>query len=66
MEIKEKIVKSNEDAKILYEDINKRIYKIVSVKDLNGCQVKFYDLPFALYVPEKNKEYVFEYAVRNR
>ena len=62
MFIKEKKVKSSSEATIDYLEIDKSVYKIISVKNAEGLPVEFYDLPFALYVPKANTEYTIEYA----
>lgn len=57
----EKDAVSDSEKKIDYSLLADRIYDVVRVTDAAGGQVEFYQLPFNLYVPQKNTLYTVEY-----
>lgn len=53
---------SDENSKIDYDAFDERVYEVLKVVDKKLDRVvDYYSLPFALYVPNKNREYLVRY-----
>ena len=60
--IKEVTVKSDLECRVMYQALDERVYEVVSVKEKQtGVDVDFYTLPFSLYLPKGNTEYVVRF-----
>ena len=58
---KEVRVTSDIEQRISYNALDERVYEIVWVKEMGGSKVQFYGLPFSLFVPKRNHEYVVKF-----
>ena len=60
--VRETRVQADIEDRIDYDNLSSRVYEVISVKDaLTGQGVDYYTLPFCLYVPSGNKEYLVKF-----
>lgn len=52
---------SDEEQRIPYEALDERLLEVVEVLDRVGRKVEFYSLPFSLYLPSRNSEYLVKF-----
>jgi hypothetical protein len=65
MKVLEKEFVTDDWGSVSWKKFDKNTYKIFSATDVEtGEKVKFYDLPFHLYLPKKKTTYRVEYGVK--
>lgn len=61
---REIFVTSDDESCVEYSSLADRVCDILQVKDMSGSRVKFYALPFSLYLPKPKTRYLVKFRYR--
>lgn len=61
---REIFVTSDGESSVEYSSLADRVCDVLSVRDMSGARVKFYALPFSLYLPKPKTRYLVKFRYR--